>query len=192
MRQPPDPADTITVPVVGSGGPMQPVEMFRFCPRCGVGRPADNTGQNPFRCAACGLVYYFNPTVAAAAWVHDPAGRVLLVRRSHDPAKGKLAVPGGFVDIGESAEVALRREAREEVGLELYDIAFLTSFPNLYPYREVMYPVVDLVFTATAINPETARPLDGVSGIEWHRPADVDPAELAFPSLQESLRLLSK
>ncbi|MDB5309057.1 MAG: nudC [Gemmataceae bacterium] len=169
---------------------MLPAEMFRFCPRCGADRPPADVGQIPLRCGACGLVYFFNPTVAACAWVFDPAGRVLLIRRAHDPAKGKFGVPGGFVDIGETAEHGLRREVREEVGLEVSGVAFLASFPNLYAYREVTYPVVDLVFTAAAVDPHSARPLDGVDGVEWKDPAAVDPDELAFPSMKESLRLL--
>lgn len=171
---------------------MLPAELFRFCPRCGAARPAENAGHIPFRCGACGLTYFFNPTVAAAAWVSDPTGRVLLVRRAHDPARGKFAVPGGFVDIGETAEVALRRETREEVGLEVTAVQYLTSVTNRYPYREVTYPVVDLVFTATAVNPALARPLDGVAGIEWRHPAEIDPGELAFPSLVESVKLLAR
>ena len=169
---------------------MLPADLFRFCPRCGAPRPADNAGAVPYRCGACGLVLYFNPTVAAAAWVSDPAGRVLLIRRARDPAKGKLAIPGGFVDPGETADGALRREVCEEVGLEVEGVAFLTSFPNRYHYRDVTYPVLDLVFTARAVAPEAARALDGVAALEWHHPAAVDAGELAFPSVVESLRLI--
>ena len=169
---------------------MRPAELFQFCPRCGAARPAANAGRAPFECGSCGLTYFFGPTVAAAAWVFDPAGRALLIRRAKEPAKGMLAIPGGFIDTGETAEGALRREVREEVGLEIERVAFLTSYPNLYPYKGVTYPVVDLVFTAAAPDPAAARPLDAVAGLEWRRPADVDEAELAFPSLRESLALL--
>lgn len=170
---------------------MTPPELFRFCPRCGAARPADNLGLIPLRCVGCGLVYFFNPTVAAAGLVTDAAGRVLLVRRAKDPSKGKLGVPGGFIDIGESAEDGLRREVREEVGLELDRVRFLTSFPNVYVYREVTYPVVDLYFTAAAVNPDAACPLDGVAGIEWWPPAAVPDAEIAFPSMRAALRALT-
>ncbi len=169
---------------------MQPVELFRFCPRCGVPRPADNHGQSPFRCGVCGLVFYFNPTVAAAAFVSNLAGRVLFIRRVKEPSAGKLGVPGGFIDFGESAEEGVRREVREEVGLELDRLTFLASFPNIYAYREVSYPVVDLYFTAVAVNPESARPLDAVAGIEWRLPAEVPEEEIAFPSLLAALRVL--
>ena len=170
---------------------MRPADLFKFCPRCAAGRPADNAGQVPYRCSACGLLFFFNPTVAAAAYVFDGHGRALFIRREAEPAKGKLAIPGGFVDIGETHEEALRREVREEVGLEVEAIAFLGSFPNEYPYRDVTYPVLDLVFTATAVAPEKARALDAVAGLEWRTPAEVDPGELAFPSIRETIRLLA-
>jgi ADP-ribose pyrophosphatase YjhB (NUDIX family) len=170
--------------------PMRPVELFRFCPRCGAARPADNHAISPLRCGGCGFVFYFNPTVAAAAFVLDPAGRVLLIRREKDPAAGKFGVPGGFIDFGESAEEGLRREVREEVGLEIENPRFLVSFPNLYAYREVTYPVVDLYFTAGAANPGAARALDAVTSVEWRHPADVPEDEIAFPSLRVALRKL--
>ena len=169
---------------------MRPAELFRFCPRCGAPRASENVGQIPLRCGPCGFTFFFNPTVAAAAWVFDTEGRVLLIRREKEPAKGKFGIPGGFLDIGETAEDGLRREVREEVGLEIERVAFLMSCPNLYPYREVTYPVVDLVFTGVAVSPQDAKPLDGVAGIEWEHPADVDPEELAFPSMKVSLAAL--
>jgi ADP-ribose pyrophosphatase YjhB (NUDIX family) len=169
---------------------MTPAELFRFCPRCGAARQAETVGRVPLSCSACGLVYYFNPTVSAAAWIFDADGRVLLLRRAHEPARGKFAIPGGFVDFGETAEAALRREVREEVGIDIDAIAFLTSLPNRYEYREVTYPVLDLVFTARAIDPASARPLDGAAGIEWRRPGEIDPEELAFPSMKETVNLI--
>jgi ADP-ribose pyrophosphatase YjhB (NUDIX family) len=169
---------------------MRPAELFRFCPRCGGPRDPANVGQIPLQCGACGFTFFFNPTVAAAAWVHDPQGRVLLIRREREPAAGRFAIPGGFLDIGETAEEGLRREVREEVGLEIDRPCFLASYPNLYSYRDVTYPVLDLVFTAGAVRPESAQALDAVAGIEWRLPAEVNPEELAFPSLKVTLAAL--
>ena len=88
----PDPTNGATLP---------PAEAFRHCPKCGSARPGP-AGDNPFRCPACGFTLFFNPTVAAAGFLFDAAGRALLIRREKEPAKGKLAIPGGFVDAGET------------------------------------------------------------------------------------------
>ena len=168
---------------------MRPVDCFRHCPRCAA---AATAGANPFRCPTCAFTYYFNPTVSAGAFLADADGRYLVIRRAKDPAKGMLGIPGGFIDIGESAEGALRREVGEEVGLEIADVRFLASFPNLYPYLGVTYPVCDLLFTATALHPDSAQELDGVAGIEWRTLAGLREEEFAFDSMKAALRVLRR
>jgi len=164
---------------------MTPVEHFKHCPRCGALRSGEPV--IPFRCTNCGFVYYFNPTVAAAVVLTRPDHRVLFITRAKDPAKGKLALPGGFIDIGERAEDGLRREAREEVGLDTGALEFLCSHQNEYPYQGVHYPVLDLIFAAPVSGCADARSLDGVANVEWLEPGDVALEELAFPSLRAGL-----
>ena len=55
----------------------------------------------------------------AGAIVFDVAGRLLLVRRGHEPSKGLWCEPSGRCEPGESAEQACVREAREETGLDV-------------------------------------------------------------------------
>lgn len=56
---------------------------------------------------------------AIGAIVTDAAGRLLLIRRAHDPGAGAWSLPGGRVEPGEDDATALRREMREETGLEV-------------------------------------------------------------------------
>ncbi len=164
---------------------MQTPHVFRYCPRCGAA--ADHAG-NPFRCAACGLSYYFNAAAAVAALIAREDGRVLFIRRANDPARGRLALPGGFVDIGEPVERALRREVREEVNLELGALQFLVSHPNSYEYAGVTYATVDLFFVTRALDATVVRALDAVAEVGWHDAARMDLDDLAFESMREAMR----
>lgn len=168
--------------------PERIADNFRYCPGCGS--PRTDIGSNPLRCTPCGFVWYFNPSCAAGAFLRDSAGRILFIRRAHDPRKGTLAVPGGFIDAGETAEDGLRREIREEVGLEVGPLEFLCSCPNRYHYAGLTYDVCDFLFTAVVDNPNAAKSLDGVAGIEWRTPQSIDESELAFPSIRAGLAKL--
>jgi ADP-ribose pyrophosphatase YjhB (NUDIX family) len=165
--------------------PAEPRQQFRCCPRCGA--PLASPGACPLACGGCGFVYYFNPAVSAAAILLRADGQALFIRRGHEPGLGRLAFVGGFVDAGETPESALCREVREEVGVELSEIAYLGSQPNTYPYGGVTYHVVDTIFVARIAEAETPRVLDGVAAIEWHDPHALDPATLAFSSMTWAL-----
>lgn len=170
---------------------MEPVQCHRFCPRCG------HDGLNHPRpavidCPACHLVLYFNPAVAVAGIIQRQGGQVMFIRRAKDPSKGKLAFPGGFIEIGERAEEALVREVREEVNIPIRQVVFLCSQPNRYLYKEITYPVVDLFFTATADLPgEIGSPAE-VDSVCWLDPAAVNAASLAFPSMRAAWALFMK
>ncbi len=167
----------------------RPREHFRHCPRCAAALPEAGR-PNAIECAACGFLYFFNPTVATAAFVRRADGRCLFIRRGREPGLGLLAPPGGFVDGGETAEIAVTREIREEVGLALADVAFLCSQVNDYRYHGVNYPVLDLFFTARALSTEAIAQPGEVAGLEWLDPLGVDPRSMAFPSMQAALRAL--
>jgi ADP-ribose pyrophosphatase YjhB (NUDIX family) len=165
--------------------PDEPRAQFRCCPRCGAALAMP--GACPLVCPACGFAYYFNPAVSTAAILLRGDGQSLFIRRGHEPGLGRLAFAGGFIDAGETPEVALRREVREEVGAELETIDYLGSQPNTYTYRGLTYHVVDLVFVATLAADPVPRALDGVAGIEWHDPLALDPEALAFGSMTWAL-----
>lgn len=170
---------------------MKPLEIFKFCPRCGA-QALDLVKSSAFRCKACQFLYHFNPATSVAAFLMAPDGTALFIRRAIEPAKGKLALPGGFVDFGESAEDALRREVREEVNLAVKSLDYLGSTTNNYFYEEVTYSVLDLYFIATPENDPRPEALDGVESFAWLDPRQVNPQDVAFVSIQAILKVFLK
>ncbi|MGE3857367.1 MAG: NUDIX hydrolase [Dehalococcoidia bacterium] len=143
----------------------------RFCPRCGAAMPPGDAA--PLRCAAqaCGYTWYRDPKVAVGVVVTDTAGRVLLVRRNHDPALGRWAFPSGFVDAGEVLEAAAAREAREEAGVEVAVEALLGAWSE---------PGEPVIFIAYAGSITGGTPAAGDEAIEVALFAPDDLPPLAF------------
>lgn len=104
-----------------------------YCPSCGQRTiQKEHSGRLRPVCSACGHVVYFDPKVAAIAFITQN-DRVLLVQRNNEPGFGKWALPGGYVDYDESPEVAAKRETFEETGLEV----------NIGPVINVYHKVED-------------------------------------------------
>jgi len=160
-------------------------EAFRHCPRCGAAPMARQ--RHHLSCGTCGHQHYVNPAAAVGALVVDPSGSLLLIRRAKDPGKGLLGMPGGFIDAGETAEDALRRETREEVGLELGRLDFLLSHPNSYAFAGVRYDVLDLFFVCRVDSFAGAHPRDEVQELVIRPGRSVAPGEIAFPSMRRAL-----
>jgi len=143
----------------------------RFCPRCGAPMPAG--GVEPLRCAdeACRYAWYRDPKVAVGVVVEDAEGRVLLIRRNHEPAMGRWAFPSGFVDAGEVLEIAAVREVREEAGVAVRIDALLGA------YSEADEPVIFIAYAGSVIG---GAPVAGDEAIEvaLFAPGDLPP--LAF------------
>jgi ADP-ribose pyrophosphatase YjhB (NUDIX family) len=161
---------------------------FVFCPRCGA---ADLQQKAPkyFVCAACNLRFYLNPAPAAGGIIADDTGRILLIRRAKEPGKDKFAIPGGFVDEGETVEDTVRREVFEEVGLNITALRFLCSFPNRYQFGECIYSVLDFFFVCQVSSLETRGDVAEVSDILWLAPHEINLDEVAFPSVRRALEL---
>ncbi|MCH5229517.1 MAG: NUDIX hydrolase [Muribaculaceae bacterium] len=71
---------------------------------------------------------------------------VLLIKRKNEPYKDCWALPGGFINIDESAETAVIRELKEETGLEVSTIDQLKTYSN--PQRDPRERVITIVFIA--------------------------------------------
>ena len=160
----------------------RPIEFaYRYCPSCSHENPAP--GSIPFRCSACGFCNFFGPVAAVGALLTRGDNRLLLVRRARDPGKGKLGLPGGFVDRNETVEQALAREVLEETGLQVTRFDYLMSSPNIYNYRDIVVQVIDL-FYVCEVESDAQIELDPIEldHYEWVQPTVAHLEQMAFHS----------
>jgi len=163
-----------------------PLQKFRFCPVCGSAHWEINNIKSK-HCAECGFTYYGNPSAAVACFIQNKDGELLVCRRANDPAKGTLDLPGGFVDLYESAEEALRREIKEELNLELTDIRFFQSIPNLYEYSGMVVHTLDLLFTAQVLDLNPLRAADDVKEAFFMNLNTISPDDFGLVSIKKGI-----
>ncbi|MFE0422442.1 NAD(+) diphosphatase [Streptomyces sp. NPDC058953] len=105
--------------------------LHRFCSRCGE-RTVIAAAGHVRRCQACGAEHYPRTDPAVIMLITDEDDRALLGRQLHWP-EGRFSTLAGFVEPGESLEQAVRREAYEEAGVVVGDVAYVASQPWPFP-----------------------------------------------------------
>lgn len=166
-----------------------PLSQFLFCPECGSDRFAIHDEKSK-HCTECGFTYYFNIAAATVALIFNARGELLVCRRAKDPAKGMLDLPGGFVDMKETAEEGVKREVQEETGLRVEQVSYLFSLPNRYPYSGFTVHTLDLFFRCTVSPSATLQPMDDVQALFFVPLDQIRPDEFGLASIREGLKKL--
>ncbi len=140
---------------------------------------ADKKSFTAFKKAVTGYLKHFlevlqwGPFVTVDAIIETPEG-IVLVERSNPPFG--YALPGGFVDYGESLEDAVRREAREETGLELEGLFQLHTYSD--PGRDPRFHTVTTVFGARSNGKPQAG--DDAAAIKVVQSQEIEHLPMAF------------
>ena len=150
---------------------------WSWCPRCREKLVGD---ESRVECPACGFVSYASSKATSGALVVDERGRVLLGRRAAEPDLGKWDIPGGFLEEGEHPLDGLKRELREETGLEVEPLELLGVWMDNYGGYSTAESTLNFYWTARAVAGEP-EPADDVDDLRWFGPDELPgPEELAF------------
>ncbi len=159
------------------------MKLLKYCPSCGK-ESLQWDGEKKWSCPHCSFTLY-NNVAGAVAVVIRCGNEVYLTRRNRDPKKGKLDLAGGFVDPKESAEETCKRELFEELQLniDVSKLKYLTSLPNIYEYKEIVYHTIDLFYEYSVSEKfEANLELSEISEANWIPLHELDPEDIAFDS----------
>jgi ADP-ribose pyrophosphatase YjhB (NUDIX family) len=154
----------------------------RFCPACG--RPVEarllEADHRPRLVCPDGHVTWRNPRVVVGA-VPVQAGKVFLARRAIEPAFGRWTYPGGFLEVGESAQEGARRETEEETELRI-EVGRLIGV-----YSRPHAGIVSIVYEADVVG-GSPHPAAETSEVRAFGPDEIPWDELAFSTVESALR----
>ena len=139
-------------------------------------------------CTACGFTYYANPCSATAAFILNGRGDLLVALRGKEPAKGTLDLPGGFVDMDETVEQGMKREIKEETGLDVAALRYLFSIPNRYLYSGMVIHTIDMFYEAHVPDDAPIHADDDVATLTWMPLDAIDPARFGLQSISQAVR----
>ncbi len=136
-----------------------------------------------FKQGAIGYLEYVTTKLAGGPYVTvdaiiEVAGGIVIIKRSNPPFG--WALPGGFVDYGESLEDAVVREAKEETGLDLIQLKQFHTYSN--PARDPRFHTIGTVFTAQAKGVPKAG--DDAADIKVIKVSQIKEMEFAFDHKQ--------
>lgn len=166
-----------------NGGSSHPHAFSRFCMHCGqrlTSAIPEGATKRRMVCLDCGFIHYLNPRPVAGTIPVRGDGHILLVRRNIEPRSGYWVFPGGYMDVGETAEEAALRETLEEARLEVGSLELVGVFTRTGP------GVVVIVYEGVALGEGEAG--DETSEVRWFAPLEIPWSELAFDSTEWALR----
>lgn len=153
---------------------------FRFCPKCGAPLEERTIGDQiepVCSSTACGYIFWQNSKPCTCIVLENDRGEILLCVRAFDPDKGKLDLPGGFLEWAEHPHDAIHREIREELGVEVEIEACLGFVIDRYDHEEVA--TLNIPFVGR-IARGTPQPADDVEAVHWLALDRIDRKRLAF------------
>ena len=170
---------------------MHPLSQFKFCPKCGSNCFVENNFKSK-KCEKCGFIYYFNSCSSTVALIINEYNELLVATRAHEPVKGTFDLPGGFVDMGETGEEAVMREVKEETNLDVKEVKYLFSIPNIYMYSGFEVHTLDLVYLCKVDNTQVFKAEDDVANLQFIKIAELQPELFGLLSIKEVVRKIQK
>lgn len=164
---------------------------MHYTPCCGA--EALHPNKSKHQCSNCGKTYYDNPKAAEAIVLVDENRNLIVGRRAHQPHRGKIDFPGGFLDVGENFETAAYRELKEESGLsrdEISELRYIGSVHDYYPWEGEEISVTSVYYLARLKPGRKLKAADDMASYETASLESIKKGQIAWSGAWEILEMI--
>ena len=162
------------------------INEYNNCHRCG--RTLEKQTETCFICTKCKNHTFVNPRPCTAVIIENEKNEFLLVKRAHEPEKGKWDLPGGFIEINETAAQGAQRELEEELGVNAKELVITDSYPDWYIYENMNIPTFIIGLIGKLPSDTTFNYADDVSDGKWFTKENIPFADIAFIGIEKMLK----
>lgn len=160
---------------------------FKFCPMCAgklVVKKMDHTQRQV--CQKCGFIFYQNSKPTSSAIFSDSKNRILLAKRKINPKKGLWDLPGGFLEEGEDPIKGLKREMKEELGINIQVGPLIGIYLDDY-LGSWKSKTLNIAYKVESFEGKMT-PADDITEIKWFSKTKIPWKKLAFPWIKSVLK----
>lgn len=163
---------------------MNPKKAYQFCPKC-AGKFIPQKG-NLSQCSSCNYHFYINPILTNGVVLENESQEILLVKRKFPPKKDYWDVAGGFIKPEETIEQSIKREVKEELGIEIKIGKIIGIYSDKYCYEGVLNSTLCLIVSAK-MKSGKIRPADDVASYKFFPKTIVLNQKIAFKGVKRGL-----
>jgi len=164
--------------------------MYKFCPKCGGELEITKDDLYP-KCKECSFIFYQNSKPTSSSVIVNDKNEVLLLKRAIEPHFGKWDIPGGFLENGEDPIVGMKREAKEELNIEVEPLELISVNVDEYGYTKGDFYTLNLFYKCKIVEGEIKLDAEN-SEFKWFAEKDISWNELAFNNTTLALKALFK
>jgi ADP-ribose pyrophosphatase YjhB (NUDIX family) len=165
--------------------------IFKYCPRCSHElerrQKHEKNHHEPERliCPNCEHVVYENPVPTVSAVIINNNNETLLAKRAYDPKKGDWDQLGGFLEPDEDPKAGVKREVKEEAGIEIEIIGFIGIYTDKYPYNNWVAKTLNIYYLAKHLS-GIPKARDDVAEVKWFGKDNL-PANIAAKNNRQAI-----
>ena len=163
---------------------------YKHCPKCAglLEMKKLDHASHPV-CTKCGYTFYQNSKPTASPVILNNDNEVLLIKRAINPHFGKWDLPGGFLENGEDPIVGLKREAMEELSIEVEPIDVFKIFVDNYGYEKGDFYTLNIFYRSKIVSGEIKLDEEN-SEFGWFSKDEIPWDDLAFKNTEIAIKKL--